>query len=198
MNKGEITRELIIERSAELFNTQGFSGCSISDIMKATGLKKGGIYNHFENKDDIALAAFDHAFMKVIARFRERLDKDETSEQKLLSVIEVFKSFVHNPVYEGGCPIFNTAADSIGSHPALRKKSAKAFRHLHDYIEIKIKEGIERNEFIKSIETNEIATLFVTSLEGALLISRLNDSMEYIDITSNHLRKHIRKNMILK
>jgi TetR/AcrR family transcriptional repressor of nem operon len=30
----------------------------MADLMAATGLKKGGIYNHFRNKDDIALAAF--------------------------------------------------------------------------------------------------------------------------------------------
>ena len=44
MQKGETTRELIITTSAELFNTKGYNGSSMSDIMEATGLKKGGIY----------------------------------------------------------------------------------------------------------------------------------------------------------
>ena len=49
MNKGEETRSLIIEKSAELFNTLGYNGCSLNEIMEATQLKKGGIYNHFKN-----------------------------------------------------------------------------------------------------------------------------------------------------
>jgi AcrR family transcriptional regulator len=46
-NKGERTRSYIIERSAPLFNRQGYAGTSLKDIMEATGLEKGGIYNHF-------------------------------------------------------------------------------------------------------------------------------------------------------
>ena len=65
MNKGQSTREMIIEKSAELFNTRGYAGCSLSDIMAATGLKKGGIYNHFRNKDEISLEAFKFSFAQV-------------------------------------------------------------------------------------------------------------------------------------
>ncbi|WP_226897807.1 TetR family transcriptional regulator [Priestia megaterium] len=37
---------------------QGYRASSISDIMHKTGLRKGGIYNHFENKEKIMLIAF--------------------------------------------------------------------------------------------------------------------------------------------
>ena len=73
MNKGLETRELIIERSAELFNTLGYNGCSLNEIMDATHLKKGGIYNHFKNKDEIALAAFEYSYTKVLKRFKTYL-----------------------------------------------------------------------------------------------------------------------------
>ena len=59
MSKGEQTRERILARSAQLFNRQGYSGSSLSDIMRETGLEKGGIYNHFSSKEQLALEAFD-------------------------------------------------------------------------------------------------------------------------------------------
>jgi len=62
MSKGTQTRTMILERSAPLFNQQGFFGASLSDIMHATGLEKGGIYNHFASKEQLALEAFDYAF----------------------------------------------------------------------------------------------------------------------------------------
>ncbi len=61
MSKAKQTKARIIQQAAELFNQQGYAGSSIADIMQATGLKKGGIYNHFKSKDELALAAFDYA-----------------------------------------------------------------------------------------------------------------------------------------
>ena len=47
MSKGEETRERIVAQAAVLFNQRGVEGTSISDLMEATGLEKGGIYRHF-------------------------------------------------------------------------------------------------------------------------------------------------------
>ncbi|MHC5720487.1 MAG: TetR family transcriptional regulator, partial [Nostoc sp.] len=55
MSKGEETKSRILYQAAELFNQQGYAGSSMSDIMRVTGLQKGGIYNHFQSKDDLAL-----------------------------------------------------------------------------------------------------------------------------------------------
>jgi AcrR family transcriptional regulator len=55
MSKGEETKAKILHQAAELFNQQGYAGSSISDIMRVTGLQKGGIYNHFSSKDELAL-----------------------------------------------------------------------------------------------------------------------------------------------
>ena len=58
MSKGEQTKELILSQAAVVFNRQGYFGARLDDIMRATGLEKGGIYNHFASKDDLALQAF--------------------------------------------------------------------------------------------------------------------------------------------
>src|SRR6266480_5374711 len=70
MSKGEQTREMILERTAQLFSRQGYFGSSLSDIMHETGLEKGGIYNHFESKEELALEAFDFAVELVSQRMR--------------------------------------------------------------------------------------------------------------------------------
>lgn len=61
MSKAEETKEKIIKQAAQLFNQYGYAGSSMSDIMRATRLQKGGIYNHFQSKQELALAAFDFA-----------------------------------------------------------------------------------------------------------------------------------------
>ena len=58
-SKSSRTKQFIIEKTAPVFNAKGYAGTSINDLMIATGLTKGNIYGNFENKDEVALAAFD-------------------------------------------------------------------------------------------------------------------------------------------
>jgi len=48
--KGQRPRGRIVAEAASLFNQRGFEGCSMSELMAATGLEKGGIYRHFSSK----------------------------------------------------------------------------------------------------------------------------------------------------
>jgi TetR/AcrR family transcriptional repressor of nem operon len=60
MTKGEMTRRAIVEKAAALLNRRGFSGFSMSALMEA-GLEKGGIYRHFDSKEQLAAKAFEYA-----------------------------------------------------------------------------------------------------------------------------------------
>src|SRR5215469_8373534 len=54
VRKGEQTRKEIIRKAAPIFNQKGYDGAALSDLMRATGLEKGGIYRHFESKQELA------------------------------------------------------------------------------------------------------------------------------------------------
>ena len=197
MNKGEETRSLIIEKSAELFNTLGYNGCSLNEIMEATQLKKGGIYNHFKNKDEIAMAAFEYSYSKVIKRFKEHIMKESSSYNKLLAIIEVFYSFGANPVVKGGCPIFNTAVDATDSHPILRKRAQEAINTLLKYVEIKIEEGKIEGEFKSNAKAPETSLLLVSAMEGALMVSRVNDSTRTLRTAADLMKTYLKQNILI-
>jgi len=61
MSKGEATRQRIVEAAAPLFNQRGFAGCSMQDVLDATGLEKGGLYRHFGSKEELAAESFTYA-----------------------------------------------------------------------------------------------------------------------------------------
>src|SRR5262245_55213934 len=50
MRKGEATRRRIVAQTAGLLNTQGYRSTPVSEIMRVTGLRKGGIYRHFDSR----------------------------------------------------------------------------------------------------------------------------------------------------
>src|SRR5271170_4930943 len=93
MGKGEETRRRIIEEAAPLFNQRGYEGCSIQDIMDATGLEKGGIYRHFDSKEELAAEAFDFAWATTSAKRRQKLDSIPDHVDRLKQHIANFDAF---------------------------------------------------------------------------------------------------------
>src|SRR3974377_1883098 len=66
--KGGRTRAALIEAGYNLFLCRGYHGTSMRDIAHAAGIALGGIYNHFDTKEDIFLAtlAERHPFMNIV------------------------------------------------------------------------------------------------------------------------------------
>lgn len=66
--KGERTRAALIEASYHLFLSRGYHGTSMRDIAQTAGIALGGIYNHFDTKEDIFLAMLveRHPFTNVV------------------------------------------------------------------------------------------------------------------------------------
>ncbi len=59
--KGELTKERIIEKASRLINKKGIEATSISDLVSAAGIKKGGLYFHFPGKEALMLSVLEKA-----------------------------------------------------------------------------------------------------------------------------------------
>jgi AcrR family transcriptional regulator len=78
MAKQKFDREAVIEQSKELFWHQGYNSCSIQDVVKATGLKPGSIYNSFKNKETLYSEALEHYTNNRIKRMRTLIESAST------------------------------------------------------------------------------------------------------------------------
>src|SRR5213075_1390225 len=54
-------RQEILRTSARLFQQRGYDGTSMNDVAAALKLSKGGLYHHFQSKDEILFDLMDHA-----------------------------------------------------------------------------------------------------------------------------------------
>lgn len=54
--RGQRTRQLILESTAEVFDKQGYAGATLNRLVESTGLTRGAFYFHFESKDALAVA----------------------------------------------------------------------------------------------------------------------------------------------
>ena len=193
MSKAESTRAHIIEQAANLFNQKGYAGSSMSDIMQATGLKKGGIYNHFGSKDELALAAFDYAATTMGARYIKAI-REKASEgaiAQLHAVLDMFRQNMKDAVIEGGCPLLNTAIESDDNHPALRERTQQAMGRWHQSIQQVVRKGIKRGELPADVDPGAVATVIISTLEGSLMMTKLYNDPQYIGHSLSHLQSYV-------
>src|SRR5260370_35601103 len=191
MSKGEQTRERILASSAQLFNRQGYSGSSLTDIMRETGLEKGGIYNHFSSKEQLALEAFDYAYGLVQERVRQALAGKLNAIERLLAIVSVFQGIVEDPPVAGGCPILNTAIEADDANESLRNRARSAMDNWRTTIHRIVNKGIERQEIRPGVDADVLATLLISTLEGAIMLSKLYGDNIHMSRVVEHLTGYI-------
>jgi TetR/AcrR family transcriptional regulator, transcriptional repressor for nem operon len=191
MSKGEETRERILARSAQLFNRQGYFGASLADIMRETGLEKGGIYNHFSSKEQLALEAFDYAYELIRQRVRLALAGKLNAIERLLGIVSVFQSIIEDPAVAGGCPILNTAIEADDANETLRDRARAAMDDWRTTIHRIVNKGIERQEIRPGINADEVASILIATLEGAIMLSNLYKNPIHIKRAADHIVRYI-------
>jgi TetR/AcrR family transcriptional regulator, transcriptional repressor for nem operon len=192
MKKGERTRRAIVEKAAGVFNTKGYFGSSMNDLVREIGLEKGGIYNHFASKEELALEAFDYAAGTMRERFQAALEGKERALERLFAVVDVLGGLAEDPPVAGGCPILNTAVESDNAHMELKERAREAMSGWLRLIGGLIKEGVWNGELRPDTDPRETASVVVATLEGAVMLSRLSEDPAYMKRSVDHLKEHLR------
>jgi TetR/AcrR family transcriptional regulator, transcriptional repressor for nem operon len=191
MSKAQDTRNRIVEQAATLFNQQGYSGASLSALMQLTGLKKGGIYNHFGSKDELALAAFDFTISRIQQKFRGALIGKRHSIDRLIAMLNVYEHLLEDPFLQGGCPILNTAVESDDTHPALREKAKNAADAWRSLIQRIVEKGVIRKELCLTVDAESVSSILVATIEGGIMLSKLYGDPVHLKHALDHLSAYI-------
>ncbi|PZR29384.1 MAG: TetR/AcrR family transcriptional regulator [Citrobacter freundii] len=190
MTKAEKTRQFIIEQSAPLFNTKGLAGTSMSDIMEATGMAKGGLYGHFETKEDLSYAVVDYNTSQVGLKLRAAIGKAKTAKGKLEAALDFFSNPMKPPV-EGGCPLLNFGMEADDTNQVIRKKIKNGIDETESVLQKIIEEGIASGEFKNTNNAREMAIKMFAMIEGATMICRVAGHNNQMKIIIDILRKDL-------
>ncbi|RNI31057.1 TetR/AcrR family transcriptional regulator [Rufibacter latericius] len=172
ITKSERTRQHIIERSAVLFNQKGFAGTSYQDLIEATGVTKGCLYGHFSSKEELAVAAFEFAAQTLIDRVGNAMAPYEKAGERLRALLDFYRTYLSNPIIAGGCPLLNTAVEADDNQPALHERVVRVLNRLHKGVRNLIELGKEQGQFHPSTDTQAIATFFISTVEGGILLAK--------------------------
>jgi len=166
--KGIQTRHNIVKQSLQLFTLKGYFNTSISDILGATGLTKGGLYGHFSSKEDIWYAVYDEAVSIwrgiVFKNVSEIADPVRRIEQ---TIENNMKNYLGAEVFGGGCFFFNMLAELSGQSSSMSRHILKGFVRFSRLLRLWLEEAAEKGMLKAGIDFREAASFIIISVNGA-------------------------------
>lgn len=191
------TKQEIIEKSAPIFNVHGFAGTSMQMLVNATGYQMGGIYRHFDTKQDLAKAVFQYNY-QVLIRSNFIFPPSSSPKEKLWLIIENYKKMVSQPNIKGGCPILNTATEADDTNEEIWRLAKSFVKELLIIIEDILEEGKNTGRFKPTINSKKEALYLFATFEGAVLMGTLIKSRNVIFDIFDQLTIYLEGNILKK
>jgi len=185
--KAELTKLHILKTVAPIFNQNGYAATSMRDITEATNLTKGAIYGHFENKEELAIAAFNFNVKSMLSRIGEHLSSAKSPLKKLYLITDFYRNYYQYSQELGGCPITNVGVDANNQNTALLQRVRYVVQKIQDHISTLIEDAIESGEINTEINAMVYAKRIDTMLQGAIFLTYTMDDDSYLKETTEHI-----------
>ena len=192
--KGTQTRQNIIAKALQLFCIKGYYNTSINDILKATGLTKGGLYGHFASKEDLWYAVYDEA----LGIWREVVFRGIQSGAAPLERIKILidndlKTKLGTHVFGGGCFFHSMLVELSGQSVAMSSHLMQGFNQLAGLLRTWLEQADQKGLLKENLNFNEIANYIIISLNGAAALYAPSRDPAILGQTASQLRFYIQQ-----
>ncbi len=197
--EGQVTlKEKLIHEALRQFSKKGYHATSTVDIIDAVGTSKGGLYNHFRNKDELFYQALEHARQIWRERNLQGLDEISRPIDKVIKILENYRDnyLADSENFPGGCIFVNFAVEFSDQRPELAHSVNDGFINLKRMLNRLLKEELAGGTLQNVADTEEIVELIFTGLLGACVIYTLDKSKSQLDKSISTLINYL--NMIRK
>ena len=172
------TREAMLGSAIRLFRERGVGDTSFADVLEASGAPRGSVYHYFpDGKKQLVSESVEAAGAYVAANF-------ERSEDGPAEMVDRFARFYMRELektdFREGCPLM--AAAVAGAKEEASVPAAKAFSQIHGSLTSSLIEA-----GVKKPRASSLATLAISAIEGAIVLSRAEKSVKPLDQTRQEL-----------
>ena len=190
--KGERTRQRIIELALPVFSVKGYFNTSISDILAATGLTKGGLYCHFQSKEDIWYAVYDEA----VSVWRQTVFKNirpiKDPLERIAKTCEcVLNRYLEGEVFDGGCFFVNMLVELSGQSAAMSRHILKGFVGFAKLFQNWLKEADAEGQLREGLDIKGVANFIVITLNGAATLYAASRDKAVLQRTNRQLQTYL-------
>ena len=187
-NSSASRSEEILAIAQNFIQSRGYNGFSYRDIAAEIGVKSASVHYHFPTKGDLGKAVT----ARYTAQFGQQLTLIEAAEEKACDRLKAYATLFQNTLVERNliCMCGMLAGDIETLPDIVKSEVAKFFEAQQQWLTNVIQAGIETGEVAKpSVTAESLATTFLSTLEGAMLVSRGLDQNAQFDIVTASIIK---------
>ncbi|ABX42233.1 TetR/AcrR family transcriptional regulator [Lachnoclostridium phytofermentans] len=119
------TKELILNKSLQLFSERGYEGVSMRDIAAEVGIKAASIYNHFSSKEEI----FNHLLEEMDLRYNQAVSAIGVPEGSAKEAANSYVGISEEHLHEIAKGLFLYFLKDEFAAPFRRMVTAEQYRH---------------------------------------------------------------------
>jgi len=177
------SREKIVSESLKLFSLKGFNNTSISDILAATKMSKGGFYNHFKSKEELFTAVLSEARRVWRLQNLADVDKEDREIDRLKKILANFrdrylKDAVHFP---GGCVFITLSVELDDQMPHLSSQLSDGFKRTKALLKGYLDRAKEKGEIRSDVSTSHVSEVIFSCILGASVVYGMDKSDSQLD-----------------
>jgi AcrR family transcriptional regulator len=185
------TRERLITAAAELFRRQGYAQTGVNQIIQEANATSGSFYHFFSAKEDLLLAVVDHIGEVFEAEvFRPAADRALHPIDEIFAVLDLYR----RQIVDGGLafvsPMAGLSTEVSENHPQVRARLAELFASWTDHFSDLLRRAGGR--LGGSANPRDLSQLIVSAMEGAVVSTRVSQSLAPFDATVSELRAYVR------
>lgn len=175
-------RDRILTEGLRLVHQRGFANASVRDIVQAAGVPQGSFTNHFASKEAFGLEILEIYYQNSRRNAAETLRNDALPPlQRLGAYIDGQKDRLNANSMRNGCLIGNFTAEACDNSEPIRQRLLEAFAESRESIAYCLRAAVAAGELKPDIDPSEVAGFIVSSLQGAILVSKAHRSPEPIE-----------------
>lgn len=174
----------MVEGAMALLARRGLQATSFSEVLAATGAPRGSLYHHFPaGKDQLVAAAVERAGA-VLADAMEPV-AGEPAEAVVARFLAIWRTVLTRSRCEAGCAVLAVAVATNSSEQL--SQVATVFRAWRE----RLAELLGRGG-LSSAQARRFATVLIASAEGAVVLSRAEQSLDSFEVVARHLIDEVR------
>ncbi|MFZ5828411.1 MAG: TetR/AcrR family transcriptional regulator [Bacillota bacterium] len=164
-------REQMIETTRELLELQGYTATGLNQILQESGAPRGSLYYYFpEGKDELIAEAIDRTGVQVEERIRHHLGCGGPAAEAIPAFIVTLARGLEGSGFRFGS-ITAVAYEAATKSERINGACQAAYERWTEAFACKLRESDPCPE-----RADRIAAMIVSSLEGAIVLSRTRRS----------------------
>ena len=181
LEKGRLTRERIVTAAADLFRKNGFHNTSLSQILDAADLTKGGFYFHFRSKEELGYAVIDYMKDYWVQNVLEEIAKEKGAVKKIERMFEIMIDTHENNIFHGCALLAVLTAEMMEVEQEFSERLRRIYADWKASIVDILQQGKQEGIFKEWMNPDALALLIIGSLQGITMMAHLDP--EHIELS---------------